>query len=212
MTSLLHPMTYWPPGVNPAAQNLLGRIALKGVAPRASQSGALPSAGSSKAYLKSDVFEIGGLVAAGIFTAIPPTAREIMQVDPRKSRRGKRNLYEATLSDFSGDAFFDEMQIWRGAKQSDGAGGYFEELTLVSTHPCDITFTPAENVVADNEREDGSYTLVALRDSGLQTGDSVYVTTRSVFLKVEGEVDEPKRGLYLTAKLEVADGSYPLDI
>jgi len=208
MTSLLHPITYWPPGKNAPAQNLLGRVALKGATP----SGGLPSAGASKAYLKTDIFEIGGLVADGVFASIPLTAREIVQVDPRKSRRGKRRLYEATLSDFSGDAFFDEMQIWRGAKQPDGGGGYFEELALVSTHPCDVTFAPAEKVSADNERASGSYTLVAFRDSGLLPGDKVYITTRSVFLAVDGEVDEPKRGLYLTAKLEVTDGSYPLDI
>lgn len=208
MSSLLHPITYWPPGENPQPQSLLGRIALKGVSPR----GGLPGAGSSKAYLKSDVFEIGGLVADGIHASIPLTAREVMQIDPRKSRRGKRKVFEATLADYTADAFFDMAEIWRPDRRPDGGGGYFDELTLFATVPCDIVFTPAEEVVADNERSGGRYTITALRDSGLQTGDSVYITTRDIFTKVNGEVDNPKRGLYLTAELEIEDGTRPVDL
>lgn len=208
MSSLLHPITYWPPGEAPQPESLLGRIALKGVTPR----GGLPGAGSSKAYVKSNVFEIGGLVADGVHASIPATAREVIAVDPRKSRRGKRVLYEATLSDGAGDAFFDQFEIWRPTRQSDGEGGSFTELSLIGTHPGDLVFKPAEEIAADNERAAGTYTLVAFRDSGLQSGDSIYVTTRSFFLRVEGAVDNPKRGLYLTASLEVSDGTYPLDL
>jgi len=208
MSSLLHPITYWPPGENPTPRQELGRIALKGVSPR----GGLPGTGSSKAYLKSDVFEIGGLVADGIHASIPVTAREVMAIDPRKSRRGQRKVFEATLSDYSGDAFFDMAEIWRPTRKPDGGGGFFDELELVATVPCDIVFNPAEEVVADNERSAGRYTVTALRDSGLQTGDSVYVTTREIFMKVDGEVDNPKRGLYLTASLEIEDDTRPVDL
>lgn len=208
MTSLLHPLTYWPPGENPVPESFLGRIALKSVTPR----GGLSGAGSSKAYAKRDIFRIGGLVADGLHASIPVTAREVVQVDPRKSRRGKRSVFEATLSDYTGDAFFDTMEIWRPQRVSDGEGGAFEELTLIATKPCDVIFKPAETVVADNERASGTYTLTALRDSGLKDGDRVYITTRQWFLEVVGAVDNPARGLYLSAELDVTDETYPLDL
>lgn len=207
MSSLLHPLTYWPPG-STAPQQLLGRVALKGASPRDS----LATAGASKAYLKQDVFQIGGIVADGIHASIPPTAREVMQVDPRKSRRGKRKLYEATLSDYDGTAMFDEMTVYRSTKRDDGMGGFISEPATVGTYPCEVTYAPDEVVAADNERADGEYKLVALRDANLQTGDSVYITSRSVYLSVTGAVDKPPHGLYLMARLSVNDKQNPDDL
>lgn len=208
MSRLTHPITYWPPGTNPTPQNLLGRVALQGVAPR----DGLAKAGASKAYLRSDVFALGGIVADGIHVSIPPTAREVMAVNPRKSRRGKRTLYEATLSDYDGTAMFDEMVVYRSTKRDDGMGGIIKEPTLVGTYPCEVTFTPGEEVVADNERVDGQYMLTALKDADLQTGDTVYITTRSVYLSVNGAVDRPPHGLYLTARFGVDDEQNPDDL
>jgi len=55
MSTLYHPITYWPPESNPVAEAYLGRVALKGKEP----DGGIPKAGRSKAYLKEDVFRGG---------------------------------------------------------------------------------------------------------------------------------------------------------
>lgn len=207
MTNLLHPITYWSPG-STSPQALLGLVALKATSPR----DGLPSAGASKAYIRNDVFRVGGIVAAGSFGAIPTTAREVMQVDPRKSRRGKRTLYEATLSDGSAEHLFDAMVVYRSIRQSDGMGGFVNEPVLIGTYPCELTFTPSEGVFARHERGDGAYTLVALKDSGLRYSDTVYITSRSVYLTVTGAVDNPPHGLYLMAPLGVSDEQNPDDL
>jgi len=209
MSSLLHPITYWPPEENPTAEHLLGRVALKAVEPN----GGVPKAGQSKAYLKKDVFRVGGIVADGTHTDIPPHAREIKEIDPRKSRRGKRTLYEATLSDYSEENLFDTARIYRENKVSDGMGGVIKEPAFVAEIPCNIVFTPAEGTVADNERPDGRYTITALKTADLQTGDTLVLTSRDgIYLSVTGEVIRPPRSLYLSALLEVDDEASPLDL
>lgn len=209
MTSLLHPITYWPPEENPAAEHHLGRVALKGKEPN----GGVPKAGQSKAYLKKDVFRVGGVVADGTHTNIPVHAREVKEVDPRKSRRGKRVLYEATLSDYSGESLFDIAMIYREQNRPDGMGGIIKEPAFVTEIPCSIVFTPAEDTVADNKRSDGRYTLTALKTVDLQTGDTLILSSRdNQYLSVQGEVIRPPRSLYLSALLEVDDEQSPLDL
>jgi len=208
MSDLTHPLTYWPPGDTPTAENYTGRVAIAGKAPREG----LAKAGASKAYLREDVFEIGGIVADGTFIDIPPEAREILQVDPRKNRRGTRFLYEATLSDYDGSAMFDSMTVYRLTRRDDGMGGFVKEPGAVGTFPCEITFSLGEAVIADNERIDGQYKVTALKDADLQTGDKVFVVTRNTYLDVTGQVDRPPHGLYLTATLGVSDEQNPNDI
>jgi len=209
MSTLYHPITYWPPESNPVAEAYLGRVALKGKEP----DGGIPKAGRSKAYLKEDVFRVGGVVADGTHTDIPITAREIKEIDPRMSRRGSRILYEATLSDYSGENLFDTAQVYRLTKQDDGSGGFIEQPTLVEEIPCSITFSAGEEVVADNERPDGNYTITALKTADLETGDTLIIASRAQFhLEVIGEVIKPPQSLYLSAALGIADGTSPLDL
>jgi len=135
-----------------------------------------------------------------------------MSVTTGTSRRASRTLYEGTLSDFDGTALFDRCKVWRTEARDDGMGGVIKEPVLVGTFPCNATATPAEEVVAENKRPAGTYTVTALRDADIQDGDTLYLLERGVYLGITGAVDRRPVGLFLTLQAGVSDEQSPDDL
>ena len=203
---LTHDFTYWPPGSN-TPQEHKGYVSLKGVAPKGQT-----REGRSVAASRDEVFAVGGVVARGLHATVPLTAREVKAVTNGESRRGRRTLYEATLADHDGSALFETAVVWRTTPRDDGAGGVIQEPATVGAYPCNVTFTPAEDVSADNERPDGRYTVTFLRDADVQGGDTLYIQERSVYLSITGHVDRSPVGLFTVVQAGVSDEQNPDDL